>query len=169
MKLTIDQTWDGAVVGDDEEVVLSLVGAKCHLMVQVDAPFHGDPAPDAPAGSHWGLWEHEVVELFVAGDGGHYLELELGPHGHYLVLQLGGYRHILQTSLPLDYAARIDGDRWRGVARVDRSLLPPGPHSINAYAIHGTAEARRYLAWSRLVGEKPDFHLLSCFVKVTLP
>ncbi|MCP4804567.1 MAG: hypothetical protein GY884_04390 [Proteobacteria bacterium] len=169
MRLTIDQTWNGEVVGAAEEVVVSLVGARRHLMVQVDAPFHGDPAPDAPAGSHWGLWEHEVVELFVLGGGGHYLEVELGPHGHYLVLQLGGYRHVLQTSLALDFAARIDGDRWRGLARIDRSLLPEGPHKINAYAIHGVGDARRYLAWSRLQGEKPDFHLLNCFVGVTLP
>ncbi len=169
MRLNIDQTWDGAPVGQDEEVVIGLIGARRHLMLQVDAPFHADPRPEADPGSCWGLWEHEVVELFVLGDGGRYLEVELGPHGHFLVLKLGGYRHVMETSLPLDFAARIDGDRWRGVARLDRALLPKGPHTINAYAIHGTGEDRRYLAWSRLKGDKPDFHLLSCFVAVQLP
>ncbi len=50
-----------------------------------------------------------------------------------------------------------------------RSWLPPGPHRVNAYAIHGVGAARRYLAWAPSEGEGPDFHRLEAFRPAVLP
>ncbi len=144
-------------------------GAGLHI--QIDAPFHNDPAPDHPPGSVDGLWNFEVVELFIAGppqrDGAiPYLEVELGPHGHYLVLQLSDIRKVATQGFPLEFDAEIDfkARRWRGRAQIPASYLPPLPHHLNVYAIHGTGSKRCYLAWQPVPGARPDFHQPRCFV-----
>lgn len=161
--MEIRSLWDGtgAPVAEHVTVQASVRGGA--LEVLVDAPFHGDPAPAGPVGSLDRLWEHEVVELFIAGDDERYLEIELGPHGHHLVLELHGRRNVVRSALPIVHEAKIEGDRWRGRALVDASYLPPLPTRMNAYAIHGTGERRRYLAWAPVPGDAPDFHRLEYF------
>jgi hypothetical protein len=160
--LCIDKTWNGGAIGADERVQLELGLADDSLRVLVDAPFHGDSPPPMPPGSTPGLWNHEVVELFVASSaaGGvvHYLELELGPFGHHLALSFRGVRCqiALHDELPLR-VERAQG-RWRGEAELPLSWLPKSPWRANAYAIHGSGADRRYLAWQPVPGEKPDFH-----------
>ena len=161
-------TWDGAPIGDDERVRLTLQPDRDVLVVSIEAPFHDDPAPDGPPGPTPGLWDYEVVELFVtglapAGKPTPYLEVELGPHGHHLVLDLMGVRNPIRTGIPIGYEAQIDGDRWVGQARIPWRLLPARPARFNAYAIHGPADARRYLAMTPVPGRQPDFHRLSFF------
>lgn len=163
--LVVARTWDGVPVGPDEAVQLRLRREGDALRVRVEAPFHGDPAPPGAPGPCDGLWNHEVVELFLAGSGPGYLEIELGPHGHHLVLQLAGVRRVQASALPLDYRVERtpQGTRWRATARVPAAWLPPGPLRGNAYAIHGLGTARRYLAASPVPGDAPDFHRPDCF------
>lgn len=177
--LRIGQTWDGVPVGDDEAVALTLSLDGDALVVDVDAPYHGDPPPDGPPGPRWGLWEHEAVELFVAGPDAcasppAYTEIELGPHGHHLVLQLVGVRSPVAKELPIELVAKVLDGRWTARARVPLALLPVGAPesdaplagaawSINATAVHGPPDARRYLTWAPLGGPKPDFHQLARF------
>ncbi|TVQ94079.1 MAG: hypothetical protein EA397_02920 [Deltaproteobacteria bacterium] len=170
-ELRIDSLWDGTPAEPGEVVLVAVEGDRDHLLLTVDAPYHGDPAPPGPRGSTWRLWDYEVVEVFVAGLGQPvpYLEVELGPHGHHLVLQLQGERNVVQSGLVLEYQVTIDSGRWRGTARVPRSYLPLAPHRINAYAIHGQGAERRYLAWSPTLGEQPDFHRLKSFRPYLLP
>ena len=167
MRAVIRTTWDG-VPAEAESVALSLTIDAFSLRVEVDAPYHGDPPPAGPPGPTWALWEHEVVELFVAGPGERYTEIELGPHGHHLVLRLVGRRNIVERCLPLAFDARILGTRWRGLATLPLTLLPPGPHTMNAYAIHGAGTRRRYLALHPVPGDAPDFHRLECFRELAL-
>ena len=163
LELHIDALWDGAPAARGEAIRLRLALEADALTVQVEAPFWGDPPPAAPPGPTWQLWEHEVVELFLSGPDGHYLELELGPHGHHLALRLHGVRNIVARELPVDYRAQIRGERWEGEARVPCSLLPRGALRLNATAIHGQGEARRYLSWRPLPGARPDFHQPDAF------
>jgi hypothetical protein len=168
MELRIDRLWDGTPARADEVWTLRLDGGPGALEIRVDAPFFGDPAPAAAAGPLMGLWDYEVAELFILGDDDHYTEIELGPFGHHLVLRLHGRRNPVEACLPLDYQVHREGARFFGLARLDRALLPKGPHRVNAYAIHGVGAERRYLAWEPVPGEEPDFHRLECFRPVTL-
>lgn len=178
LRLVVDHLWDGAPILAAEQVVITLRAVGDGLVLEVDAPFHGDPAPMGPPGSTDRLWEHEVVELFVAeadprGALPRYTEIELGPHGHHLVLRLEGVRRPVTRGLALPYRVSLDASasppRWRGEAHLDRTLLPPAPHRGNAYSIHGVGAARRHLAWAPVPGAQPDFHRLERFRDLLLP
>ena len=135
------------------------------LSIRIEAPFHDDPPPPTPPGPTAALWEHEVVELFVAGVDERYLEIEIGPRGHHLVLWLEGVRRPAREQLPLSVEVSREGSRWVATARTDaRVPLPEAPWRVNAYAIHGVGEARRYLAHAPMPGDRPDFHRLDRFV-----
>ncbi len=169
MKLVVGSTWDGEVLGPDERATLSLRDGGEHLVIEVVAPWHRDPAPSARPGPTPLLWNHEVVELFLLGSDERYVEVELGPHGHHLVLVLHGQRKVVQSGLPLPYVCARSGTHWVGTARLPRALIPEGPHRVNAYAIHGEGAQRRYLACHPPGGEQPDFHKLDSFEPVQLP
>lgn len=161
-RLVIDKGWDGRAIDGGERVVVG-VSAGAALVVDVDAPFFGDPPPPGPAGVTPGLWDYEVVELFVAGPGDRYLEVELGPGGHHLVLQLDGVRRVVAEGQPVVFDAVVEGGRWRGRAVIDGALLPARPWRVNAYAIHGVGDGRVYRAAFAVPGARPDFHRLDCF------
>lgn len=179
MKLLIAHTWDGRPLPAGEQASVQLAAAPDagRLRLLVEAPFHGDPPPPSPCGPTPRLWEHEVVELFVAGPGADaevpYLEIELSPHGHHLVLRFAGVRRVVESALPLDYRAAVDAGgaspRWRGEATVPRTWLPPPPHRANAYRAHGAGAHRRHLAAAPVPGAAADFHRPSVFPAVTLP
>ncbi|MDY0003387.1 MAG: hypothetical protein RBU30_18960 [Polyangia bacterium] len=196
LRLEIDRLWDGSPARPEELVTLTLRAEEEALVVEVDAPFHGDPPPPGPPGPRDRLWEHEVVELFLAEAGAprdraRYTELELGPHGHYLLLRLEGARRPVESGIALPYHSQVGPSlatgieppaapgvlpgpevphgRWRGVARLHRALLPGPPHRGNAYAIHGQGALRRHLAWAPVPGPAPDFHRLELFRDLILP
>lgn len=165
-RFEVRRTWNGEPLRPDESAWLELRlghGPTDPIEVEVEATDYGDPPPAAPAGRCDGLWNHEVVELFLLGDGDRYLELELGPHGHYLALQLAGRRRVVTSAIEVDFAVERRDGRWRGRARLAGAWRPPGLRAANAYAIHGVGVARRYLAWAEVPGEAPDFHRLECF------
>jgi hypothetical protein len=169
--ITIDRLWDGTPVGADEVVHLRLEGTDDHLLLHVDAPFHGDPPPPGPPGPTWKLWNHEVVELFILGPGHPrpYLEVEVGPHGHHIVLELLGARNVVASGHPLDVTTTREGERWRATARIPRGWIPIGADRLNATAIHGVRPDRRFLSWQVLPGDGPDFHRIDHFAPVDLP
>jgi len=171
----IGHTWDGAPIADAPHAAITFTLGESSFALEVDSHYYADPPPAAPPGSLDGLWEFEVVELFLLGDDERYLELELSPHGHYLALQLHHPRMLVAKGFPLDYRCRHEGERWWGHAEGDAALLPPGLHSANAYAIHGLGAHRRYLAahpvashqrvksHQRVESHQPDFHRLETF------
>jgi hypothetical protein len=162
-RLVVAQSWDGVGVAEEERVVVRVMVDGEAMVIEVDAPFFGDPAPGHAVGATPGLWEHEVVELFVVGPGEQYTEVELGPFGHHLVLQLAGRRNVVASGLPVAFEAVIAGDRWRGRAVLHVGLLPGRPWRVNAFAIHGVGAGRVYRAAFAVPGAVPDFHRLDCF------
>ncbi len=163
LSMEIDQTWDGQSIGKDQVVHLLLEVVGDTLRLEVNAPFHDDPPPSGPPGATDRLWEHEVVEVFIAGAGREYIEIELGPHGHHLVIQLQDIRQPSASLIPIRYQATPRAPRWTGQAVIPLCLLPGGPHRINATAIHGCGPDRAYLSMVRLPGDTPDFHQPACF------
>jgi hypothetical protein len=167
----IKQTWDGVPIPDAERAHVWLqLSATGDLTITIDAPFHADPSPPTPPGQTPKLWEHEVVEVFIAGDAAHYTEVELGPHGHFLALRLRGCRQPYDWPALKGYEAQIDAalGRWRGRAVLDAAHLPSGAWRGNAYALHGEGTRRRYLAAHPVPGAQPDFHQLARFVPLSL-
>lgn len=162
-KIAIERTWDGAPALPGERVALDVIASADGLLVRVDAPHHADPAPPSPPGRCEGLWEYEVVELFLLGSGERYLEIEVGPQGHFLVLELDGRRRRARSDVPIQLSCARRGARWFAELRVARCELPPGARAWNAYALHGAGAQRRYLAFEPVPGERPDFHRLECF------
>ena len=169
LTLSIQALWNGESAKADEHYTLTLTRNDLGYQLNIEAPYFDDPKPDGPAGSFWQLWEYEVVEIFIVGANGHYLEIECGPHGHYLVLQLDGVRSVVAHSIETKYLAERIGDRWKGQFQIPLEWVPPAPHRINAFAIHGTEEQRRYLAHTVLPGVTPDFHQPSQFRPSSLP
>lgn len=135
------------------------------LVWTIDARLMGDAAPvEGPPREVDGLWQHEVVELFVVGAPfdrtATYVELEVAPSGHWLALRLEGYRQRVARGLPVDVEVEIDdaARTWRAVVRLSLDELPPRPWRVNMCAVHGPAEARRYWSATTLGGDRPDFH-----------
>lgn len=168
MHFTIASEWNGKPVGADEVADVTLFARGEALVVAVDAPFFDDPAPNAPTGRVDGLWEHEVVEVFLVGPGERYVEIELGPHGHHLALAFQGARRLVRAEIPLSYRAKRALGRWRGVAHVALADLPCPIERANAFAIHGEGEQRRYLAAHPLSGDAPDFHRIDDYPPFSL-
>lgn len=161
--LQVRHLWDGSPISPADEIELFIEPGDETWLLRVRAPFYNDPPPRGPVGATWGLWEHEVVEWFIAGPGEDYLEIELSPHGHHLALRLNGVRQVVQRELPLSYWASRDGRRWSGEAHIPVAWLPAGPWRVNAYGIHGLGESRTYLAAYPMGGSEPDFHRLESF------
>ncbi len=163
----IAHTWDGQPAERDEVASIHLARAGSDWHLTVSAPFHGDPLPALPPGPTPGLWEFEVVELFVVGhgEGPPYTEIELGPGGHHLVLQLHGIRQPIASELPIAYEVEVHNGRWHGEARIPGRLMPVRPQKWNAFAIHGLGPSRRYLAAHPVPGPQPDFHRLAAFAR----
>lgn len=158
VQLMIEKSWNGEMADISDSVTVTFHITATKLEVQIDAPFHKDPAPSTPAGECEGLWRYEVVELFLLGTAGHYLEIELGPHGHHLIYHLSGIRQVARTLSPTRCKTHTSESRWQGdlTLNLDKSLLPF--RHVNAYAIHGQGAERRYFAAFPVPGETPDFH-----------
>ena len=163
-RFDVAHSWNGAALPPAMHTHWTLHVTPAALQIEWDAPYNGDPAPNAPPGSTPKLWEHEVVELMLLGDDERYLELEFGPHGHYLVLQLQGVRGVKSQGSALHLHVRIEGPRWRGSVRVPNDLIPRGWSKLNAFRIAGVGSHRQYAAHKGSDAPIPDFHRLDCFV-----
>jgi len=162
--LRIESTWNGEPLPPEAWITLHLLRLDTGIEIRLDAPFYGDPVPPSgPPGPTDRLWEHEVVEVFLLGQDGHYTEVEMAPSGHHLVLQLHGTRNPIATLLPLDFRPVIRGERWTATAVLSSEWVPEGPIRVNATAIHGQGSNRTYSSWIPLEGEAPDFHQLERF------
>lgn len=174
MEFAINKTWNGKSVPVNDEIKIRITSMPDGIKLEVDVPFYDDPKPSAPAGRFDGLWDFEVVEVFLLGSNNNYLEIELGPHGHYLVYYLEGFRNVTKNALSLEnYTAQItdNGKRWKGEAKVSLTHLPPNVNKFNAFAIHGVDTERTYLALFPVQDGEfnvPDFHRLEVFREIKL-
>ena len=157
--LALDHHWNGTRCPDTlrrGELTLALAGDA----LEIGASFrHQLPPrlPTAPPGSRVAnLWEFDVVECFLVGAGGRYLEVELGAGGHFLVLEFDAPRHCVSEhpTLAPELAFRKDARCWHASLRLPLSLVPPGLAALNAFAIAGGS----FLAHHPVPGKQPDFH-----------
>ncbi|CAG7836504.1 unnamed protein product [Allacma fusca] len=176
----ITSSWNGRSTVPENEIIEVRFYAPEHTFgvrgfgIDIKAPFYDDPAPSGNPGRFDGLWDYEVVEVFILGNDDKYVELEFGPHGHYLVYQLEGYRNTTSTTQELHgYSTVINKTEkvWHARAFIAEDQLPEGDHSFNAYAIHGVGKDRVYMALYPNLDESytsPDFHVLEPFEPIDL-
>lgn len=160
LNLHIDKNWGGSPCPDDRlwaDVFLSQTKEGIHLRVQ--APMlHEQKIPDAPMGSRVeGLWEFDVVELFLVGPGHQYLEIELGAGGHFLVLGFDSIRHrsdAYESFAPILRFEKTGEKIWTSSLVIPWKMVPENLRALNVFAIM----AGQFLAYSAVPGEQPDFH-----------
>jgi hypothetical protein len=139
---------------------------------QVTAPsFHVNPSL-ALDKSQWGLWDWDVVEVFLGTDPDqpeHYYEFQLSPLGQYFELEIhkprvqvsrdfvSGFRHAVETS----------GTKWTAHFELPLTRLgwkgPGSPIVGNVFAILGPPQAKTYWSLFLPAQDSPDFHLPGFF------
>lgn len=173
--LRLDHAWNGALAPAGTGGAARLERAGPDLLLSWDV-LAREPlrSPASDPAFHDGLWEHDVVELFLAQErlpSGpvRYLELEAGAAGHWLALDLADVRR-RRAELP-DLSVRMrgrvtcegHGHRWQGRLAVPErevvAVVGPGPwRGLAAAGLGGSATPRVYLTSARLPGQRPDFH-----------
>lgn len=170
LRLAIERAWNGEPCTDARlhgEVGLSLRPGG--LEIRAGLPHQQRPrVPAAPPHTRVAdLYEYDVVECFLVGEGGRYLEVELGAGGHFLVLSFEAPRVLADAHEDLEPSLRFErgNDRWRATLLVPEGLLPSGVCAVNAFVIAGG----HHLAWHPLPGPgAPDFHQPSRFPAISL-
>jgi hypothetical protein len=193
----IASLWDGTKLPESEQVsvmvnIEMLESKEACLMIDVEAPFFNDVKPASDADMNLdGLWNFEVVEVFIKGRHDKYIEIEMGPHGHFLILACDGYRQCFTRRInPISYVAKISSDssRWTAKMVCSIALLPPpteiagAEYSFNAYSIHNKPGVRNPQDHNDRVHaavfvplkaegeyEIPDFHKLELFDRFSTP
>ena len=136
-------TLESSVLSSSEQPQISIIlTEQSALKIEYSAPFMDNPAPSEAQGRLWGLWEYEVLELFIAGADNEYLELEFGPHSHHLALYFKGERQLvedhvnleelsfwrdsLQSQSMIDHLqAKVKPAQWGGSCLIKPENLPP--------------------------------------------
>lgn len=150
------------------EIADGRLGAKFQVR---GVPVHANPTIEKGV-SHWGLWDWDVVELFVSasGDPDHYFEFQVSPLGQYFELEV----HEPRVRVNRDYrsgvtvaARQLGRDSWDAELWVPLdSLGSRKGQPIDVKQLRGNAFAilsKTYWSLHLPPQEKPDFHLPQYF------
>lgn len=116
---------------------------------------------------NWGLWEHDVVELFLQPRphpdvaSGPYLELQLSPLGQpfALIIEEPARRYFAPEALAFLRENSLEADRWRVRVAVRVPGYAPGaPLFGNLTACLGPMGARSYWGLTLNGDGAVDFH-----------
>ncbi len=167
--LVIDVTslWNGSPCSDASlHAEVRIQQSPLGLNIVASAPQRSDAhIPDAAPGRLDGLWNFDVVEVFLAGET-NYLEIELGAGGHWLVLEFDGIRQRSNEYVDFEPVTThaVRDQRWESGITVPWNMIPSGLARMNAFAIAGG----QFLALHAVPGTEPDFHQPQSFPAITL-
>lgn len=161
--------WDGDPVrsGLRGRVELASGPDALHVAAFLASP-HPVRVPDAPAGARVdGLWTFDVVECFLVGADGRYVELELGAGGHWLLLAFDAPRRRAGGSFGDGLSVDLEwlGATWTCRCALPRRWLPEPLARVNAFA----SAAGELLAHHPVPGAAPDFHQPAAFPALRVP
>ncbi|HQH27349.1 MAG TPA: hypothetical protein PLP17_08140 [Oligoflexia bacterium] len=168
----ITSDWYGAPLPQPVLIYLAVDPAAIHFGAQVMSAPSCDMAL-APGSFVEGLWEEDVIELFIKDDGSaRYQEFNLAPSGAWWTAVFSEYRirvHTEDFATPAAIFSKHDGSRWKvGFSCLREALAVQACFTEQSkaavYAITGKHE-RRYCALVPGSG-KPDFHLSSSFLNL---
>ena len=138
------------------------------------------PAPRR-YGKTWGLWNWDVVELFIGDDWEHiehYKEFELSPQGEWLDLAIDRTPPDLERNREwtsgFETAAQIDSSQgiWYGAMRVpfaaitETAVAEGKTFRANLYRMEGPPGRRKFVAWRETNSD--NFHVPSAFGNLVL-
>jgi hypothetical protein len=121
--------------------------------------------PDLALGtSQWGLWEWDVVELFVRGQGAHYYEFQVSPLGQHFELKILEPRKRWDRDWTSGLRASATPEPWGWRGRLEiplQALDGQDPEALEggAFAILGAPGSKSYFGLYLPEQAKPDFHL----------
>jgi hypothetical protein len=154
-----------------------------YLFVLFECPYQTlylkpDPRHDEKT---WGLWNWDVVELFIGDDWDHierYREFELSPQGEWLDLAIDRNPPDLERNRAwtsgFSTAAWIDASAgaWYGAMRIPFEAITQAPVAegtkfrVNFYRMEGPPGRRRHVAWRETRSD--SFHVPSAFGSLML-
>ena len=116
-----------------------------------------------------GLWERDVAEFFVAGQGTTYQEINISPTGAWWSCLFSDYRQpVDEVRFEPVIEAREHSDGWGVTFNVALSDLKPWVgvepqrRRLSVTSILYDPEPH-YFAWNHQSGGEPDFHRLDLF------
>ena len=130
------------------------------------------------AKERWGLWEHDVVEVFLnpqPKEVSHYYEFEVAPNNQWIDLKIDLDKKPFNSAAwnsGFEHAVRVDEKQhlWMCEMRIPLSALKAritanAEWRGNFYRAEGTGtdEQRSLLAWSTVVAKPEAFHNPSRF------
>jgi len=159
LELVVERHWNGAPLRDPRlRGVVRLQTTLDGVAFEAELPHQATPRlPSAPAGTRvTDLWEYDVVECFLAGRDGSYLELELGAGGHFLALRFDAPRRCCDALEAFEPALRhrADAGGWSACLLAPWSIVPAEIVALNAFVAAGG----ELLAHAPLPGPRADFH-----------
>ncbi|MBI2475028.1 hypothetical protein HYV69_01240 [Candidatus Uhrbacteria bacterium] len=159
--LRVDHLWNGEVCQNDRVFAdIEISEHQNGFNVKVESPvLHDQKIPiEAATGSRVeGLWNYDVVELFLVGPGHRYLEIELGAGGHFLILGFDRIRHCsneYKNFQPILSHKKTLGKTWVSELMIPWKIVPENLRALNVFMI----ASGQFLSYSPLPGDKPDFH-----------
>lgn len=116
---------------------------------------------------NWGLWEEDVVELFIRGEGAEsYLEVQVGVSGASFQLIIEKPRVLYYTPIfnTIKATSSLNKDEFKGSIFIPKDMIPGDTKKLygGMYAILGNP--REYYALNPNPEDKPDFHRPERFV-----
>lgn len=164
LRLKIDRFWNGEPCGDSSACAqVWLSHSEAGITLKVEAAVYAEQMiPVGPTDKPFeGLWDYDVVELFLVAENGHYLEVELGAGGHWLVLGFDGVRHRSNSypDLQTERHYETDGKVWTSSIVIPWAIVPQPVTNLNAYAIC----QGEFLAYNPVPGVVADYHQPATF------
>ena len=172
---TADAAKAAKLSAHDVRVAFVLNGNTLHAQFRVALYYRPNTLPDLKGqGPHWGLWEGDVVELFLRVGDSHYFEFQVSPLGQDFELKVIEPKTNVDREFRSGMLAKTEHRAWAGEwdtsMEIDLTRLGwQGDRTTitgNAFAILGKGEPRMHYGLNLPPQEKPDFHLPEHFKKL---
>ena len=149
------------------------VGKYFHVNFKVTASsLYTDEKFEVGSFKNWGLWEYDVVEVFLrrGKSEGDYLELQASPFKQFFALRVIEPRKVTQEPehLKSKINTKITSDGFEAEFQIELDDLPGEGDVIigNLFACLGTPDKRKYFAINPNLETVPDFHRPDLFIKL---
>lgn len=120
-----------------------------------------------------GLWNEDVLELFIANSVGRYFELNLSPIGAWWAQEFNSYRqraHSFDTVRAGTLCfAKVGSDSWQAGLSIKLESLKLDFNSFQQAKFNVSAIInQKFYSWAKIKTPSPDFHRCDYFVSAEI-